>query len=94
MGDEKMKGKVTVLVALFFLGAVSATFAQEEEGVALRCEVPESQRVDNVALDDVVAGFAQSVETDTDSKIILWDEAKKMDFTKRSSKKLRIEINY
>jgi len=88
-----MKGKVLVLL-VGMLGLITFPLAEERGSATLPCE-EETSWVENPELDEVVAGFSgNGVESETRSKIILWDEAKKMDVTRRSSRKLRIEINY
>ena len=86
-----MKGKVIVLL---ICSVWVASFAVAQDKTTFPCEEGEVQQVSNPALDEVVAGYSQGVEVNTNSKIILWDEAKKMDISRRGSKRIRIEINY
>gem|GEM_PF-2929428 len=86
-----MKGKV---IALLICSVWVASFAVAQDGTAFPCEEGEVQQVSNPDLDEVVAGYTRGVEVNTNSKIILWDEAKKMDISRRGSRKIRIEINY
>ncbi|RLJ70097.1 hypothetical protein BCF55_0361 [Hydrogenivirga caldilitoris] len=75
------------LLSLFLIAGI--TFGSDGEGTS---EGSNLQGVRDPILDEVFAGYEQRVYTVSDSKIILWDEAKNHSMRGGTVDRIEIEI--
>jgi len=83
-GDMHKVAGILILLGLLAIPAQS----QDRDN-----SIPLNQEISNIELDATFAGFSK-LKVNTDSKIILWDEARLTTLMKRDKKRTRIELKY